>query len=85
MKIAVDFYKELFSKEARGEVSLSDDFWEDRDRVTREENDMLTAPFSEEEIKKCHFQLLCRRGPRPRWAPFSLLSKVLGHYKEGHS
>jgi hypothetical protein len=28
LKIAAEFYKELFKKESRGDVSLNEDFWE---------------------------------------------------------
>jgi hypothetical protein len=29
MKVAVDFYKELFKKEGRGDISLGDNFWKE--------------------------------------------------------
>jgi hypothetical protein len=50
MRIAVDFYKNLFKKEERGEVYLAESFWGQGEKVTQEENDLLSAPFSEEEI-----------------------------------
>lgn len=44
MKVVVDFYKDLFKREDRGNVTLREDFWDERDKVTVEENEMLTAP-----------------------------------------
>jgi phage pi2 protein 07 len=45
MKVAIDFYKNLFAKEIDSGVKLDVNFWEE-DKVTRRENDLLTAPFS---------------------------------------
>jgi hypothetical protein len=47
---AVSFYKKLFGKEPRSDLKLGEDFWEDDERVSMEENDMMEADFSEEEI-----------------------------------
>jgi hypothetical protein len=47
IKIAREFYKNLFAKEQRENIALDQSFWDEEDWVTQEENDMLTAPFSE--------------------------------------
>jgi hypothetical protein len=52
LKYAVQFYKNLFGKESRENITLEDDFWDDVDKIVVEENELLEAPFSEEEIKK---------------------------------
>jgi hypothetical protein len=61
LKYAVQFYKTLFGKESREINTLEDDFWDDVDKIAVEENELLEAPFSEEEIKKkplmAHMQL----------------------------
>lgn len=55
MDIAVDFYKNLFAKEDRGNIRLGENFWEEDQRVSTEENYSLVAPFSEEKIKDAVF------------------------------
>lgn len=47
IKVAVDFYKDLFKKEERCNVRLGSDFWELDEKVSSEENLNLEAPFSE--------------------------------------
>jgi hypothetical protein len=47
-----DFYKKLFGKEPRGNFSLDENFWEENEKVSLEENQLLEAEFSEEEIKR---------------------------------
>uniref|UniRef100_A0A453J5P5 Uncharacterized protein n=1 Tax=Aegilops tauschii subsp. strangulata TaxID=200361 RepID=A0A453J5P5_AEGTS len=44
------FYKELFSAEPCGGVSLCADFWSLADQVSDAENAELTLPFSPEEV-----------------------------------
>lgn len=43
LRIAVEFYKNLFSKELDSGARLEDNFWEEEDKVTREENLVLTS------------------------------------------
>jgi hypothetical protein len=52
MKVAIDFYKNLFAKEVDSGVKLVVNFWEEENKVTRRENDLLTAPFSKAKIKE---------------------------------
>ena len=54
-KIAVDFYKDLFKKEQREDIPLVGNFQDPTDKVSSAENEMLTAPFSESEIKEAVF------------------------------
>jgi hypothetical protein len=46
-----EFYKKPFRKDPRENFSLDDSFWEEHENVSLEENEMLTAKLSEEEIK----------------------------------
>lgn len=75
LKVAVDFYKELFAKEADPGVQLGRDFWQDSDKVTSEENEALTAPFSEEEIKQAVFSCYAEGAPGPDGLPFLFYQK----------
>lgn len=82
MEIAVNFYKDLFKKETREGISLSTNFWDDRDKVTNEENEMLTSPFSEEEIKQAIFSCYAEGAPGPDGLPFLFYQKFWNFVKE---
>jgi hypothetical protein len=69
MKIAVEFYKEFFRKKDRGNVSLGYNFWENGEKVTQEENDLLYAPFSIEEIKYAIDSCYAEGAPGPDGLP----------------
>jgi rubrerythrin len=47
----VEFYKVLFGKETKENIRIEEEFWEEDEKVTQEENDMLEASFFEAEIK----------------------------------
>lgn len=64
MKLAVDLYKNLFAKEERP-IKLADNFWRHVDLVSAEENELLTRPFSEEEIKTVVFSCYAKGAPGP--------------------
>ena len=44
--MAVDFYKNLFAKDPEPFFKLGQKFWEE-DKVSRNENELLIAPFFE--------------------------------------
>jgi hypothetical protein len=75
MKIAVDFYKNLFKKEESGAVYLAEGFWGQGERVTQEENDLLSAPFFQEEIKTTIFSCYAEGAPGPDGIPFLFYQK----------
>ena len=53
---AVLFYKNLFGFEESLGVKLGENFWDEGDKVTSQENELLEAPFSEEEIRLAVFE-----------------------------
>jgi hypothetical protein len=65
MDIAIAYYKNLFDKEPDSGVELSQDFWDPEDKVFEEENSLLTAPFSEVEIKSALFSCYAEGAPGP--------------------
>lgn len=75
MDIAVDYYKNLFRFEDRGPLSLDDNFWEETDKVTITENELLSAPFSEEEIREAIFSCYAEGAPGPDGLPFLFYQK----------
>ena len=62
-QIAVEFYKNLFAEDSRENFTLQSDFWKYDELVTESENNLLTAPFSEEEIKAAVFCSYAEGGP----------------------
>jgi hypothetical protein len=77
MDVAVNFYKTLFAKEPSSNVKLGDSFWDDNDLIISEENELLTAPFTETEIRDTIFSSYPDGAPRPDGLPFLFLPKVL--------
>jgi hypothetical protein len=61
---AVDFYKNLFGAEVLG-IHLGENFWEEEDKVTAAENELLEASFTEEEIKAAIFDSYAEGAPGP--------------------
>jgi hypothetical protein len=52
MEVAINLYKDLFKKENRHEIQLAAEFWKESEKVTNEENNALTTPFIELEMKE---------------------------------
>jgi hypothetical protein len=75
LKIAADYYKNLFALEVGEEVRLGGEFGEEDDLVTHEENNFLDAPFSEEEIKEAMFNSYSDGAPGPDGLPFLFYQK----------
>jgi hypothetical protein len=50
LDVAAIFYKNLFAKENRQDISLDDGFWDMEDLLTDEEASLLDTPFTEKEI-----------------------------------
>jgi hypothetical protein len=65
LKHVVSFYKKLFGKEEDTRVSLGEDFWEEEEKVSNLDNEMLEAPFSEEEVKEAVFGFYTEGAPGP--------------------
>jgi hypothetical protein len=78
LKHAMSFYKTLFGKEEDAGVSLNEDFWEESEKVSEDENVLLEAPFSEEEVKEAVFGSYAEGAPGPDGFYF-LFYQVLGY------
>ena len=63
------YYKSLFGAPAEGNFTLDETRTDDIPQVTAEENDILTAPFSEEEVKAAMFQMEHNKAPGPDGFP----------------
>jgi hypothetical protein len=74
MRVAVDFYKNLFAQDPDPGLILAQDFWEE-DKVSRNENDLLIASFTESEIREAIFSCLCEGAPGPDGISFLFYQK----------
>jgi hypothetical protein len=63
----------MFGREPRSNISLGTDFW--GDEVTSEENELLEAQYSEEEIKKAIFDCYAEGAPGPDHFSFLFYQK----------
>jgi hypothetical protein len=55
LPVIFHFYRKLFGFEARPNMCLGADFWDEGDLVNNEENSNLEKPFPEEEVKAAIF------------------------------
>ena len=70
LDIATSFYKHLFGYESKPDIHLGPSFWKPEEKVTVEENTILDAPLSEEEIKFAIFSSYADGAPGPDGFPF---------------
>ena len=63
------FYKGLFGAPDEGNFMLDESRTDDIPQVSVEENNHLTAPYSEEEVKKAVFQMELNKAPGPDGFP----------------
>jgi hypothetical protein len=75
LKHAREFYQSLFGKEPRRNFKLDLDFWEEDELVRSEENELVEAQFSEEEIKKVIFDSYAKGAPGPDGFSFLFYQK----------
>jgi hypothetical protein len=50
VKIATNYYRELFKKEIKPDIDIESDFFSEGDKVIAEENAVLEADFTKEEV-----------------------------------
>jgi hypothetical protein len=70
LKVATNYYKDLFKFEDRLDIKLKDDFFSKNEKAIVEENIMLESVFTEEELKEVVFGSFADGGPRPEGLPF---------------
>jgi hypothetical protein len=64
-KHAVEFYKTLFGKEERMNIKMEENFWSTDELVSPEENEILQASFTEQEIKQAIDSSYAEGAPGP--------------------
>ena len=70
LKVASDFYKDMFKKENPSGFSLQNNFFPASEKVSPAENELLEAPFSETEVKEAIFSSYPDGAPGPDGIPF---------------
>jgi hypothetical protein len=63
------YYKDLFGEPVECNISMDESRIDDIPQVSQEENTFLTAPYSEEEVKKAVFQMKHNKAPGPHGFP----------------
>jgi len=66
---ATEYYKTLFGPEQGHSFPLDPDLWDENELVQDFENEILTQPFSEEEIKEALFQMEKNKAAGPDSIP----------------
>jgi hypothetical protein len=64
LKIAIDYYKDLFCLEPRPDIRLKPNFFSDEEKVSVAENEILGGVFTEEEVKEAVFGSYADGAPR---------------------
>jgi hypothetical protein len=69
VKHATKYYKELFGPLESPTFSLNPDCWDQNEKITKEENNLLTRQFTEEEIKNVVHLMKRNTAPGPDHMP----------------
>ena len=69
-----DYYKRLFGPHFQNSFSLDETLRHDIPQVSEEENEVLVAPFSEEEVKMTIFDMEYNKAPGPDGFPQNFIN-----------
>ncbi|CAN6249384.1 unnamed protein product [Urochloa humidicola] len=69
LKHATNYYRDLFGPSDSPLCAMDPDSWDQNEKVNPEENEWLTRPFTEEEIKKAVFSMEKNTAPGPDHLP----------------
>jgi hypothetical protein len=70
LKVASNYYKDLFKYEARPDINIDEHFFSQEEKVSEEERETLETPFSEEEVRKAVFESYPEGAPGPNGLSF---------------
>jgi hypothetical protein len=68
-KYITNYYKDLFGKSEGNNFSLNESMVEDIPQITRVENELLVADFTEKEVREAVFQMKHNKAPGPDGFP----------------
>jgi hypothetical protein len=69
LKLATKYYKEPFGPAENHNIPLDPSLWTHDEKVTTEDNESLTKPFSVEEVKYALFHMECNKAAGPDKIP----------------
>ena len=75
-----NYYKKLFGAPAENYVALDESMVDDIPQLKDEENEVITAPFSEKEVFDAISQMENNKAPGPDGFPAEFYKKILGYY-----
>jgi hypothetical protein len=64
-----NYYKRLFGSSNHEGISLNEDIAHDITQVSANDNEMLTSPFTEKEVKEAIFEMKPNKAPGPDGFP----------------
>jgi hypothetical protein len=78
-----NYYKNMFETLDEGNFSMDKTRTDDIPQISMEDNDLLIAEYSEEEVRKTIFKM--EHNKAPDGFPAEFLSNFLGYYQIGSS
>ena len=75
------YYKKLFGKEEIADIHLNCGIWSNQQKITPEENDRLTEPFTLEEVDAAVKEMRNGTAPGPDGFSIESFKKILAAYK----
>jgi hypothetical protein len=78
---ALEFYKKLFGEKNRQNIKMDEAFWDEAEKVTPKENNILESGFLEEEVKRVVDESYAEGTSGPDGFSFSILLEVLDHHE----
>ena len=80
-KHITSYYKTLFGSSGGNDFSLDESYIEDIPQVSAEENIILSAHFTEKEVRDAIFQMKCNKAPGPDGFPTEFYQEFWGLIK----
>jgi hypothetical protein len=82
LKLATKYYKELFGHVESHNIPLDPSLWTQDEKVSSDDNELLTKPFSIEEVKYALFHMECNKAAGPAKIPVEFLQTCWDIIKE---
>jgi hypothetical protein len=82
LKLATKYYKELFGHVESHNIPLDPSLWTQDEKVSSDDNELLTKPFSIEEVKYALFHMECNKAAGPAEIPIEFFQTCWDIIKE---
>jgi hypothetical protein len=84
LKHATDYYKELFGHGAGNAFALNSELWQPNEKFNESDNNEITKPFLEKEIKDALDQMEKNKAPGPDGIPIEFFQHSWEIIKRRH-